>query len=117
MNIIILNCLIEGDNPYNNAFGIRIYKTKKVSELKQLIKNNQMPFFDNVAAKDLKVWKVDISYNPNEKLSILDNKTYAVIKEQLGGVEMHPILKIDTYFSDTPKEEHIHIIVERPPGK
>ncbi|CAJ0831719.1 17832_t:CDS:2 [Entrophospora sp. SA101] len=90
-------------------------QTKTVSELKQVIKNSQKPFFNNVAVKNLKLWKVDISFDePNEKLSVLRDKTCSVIKEQLRGMEMRPILKIDEYFSDIPEGKHIHIIVEHP---
>ncbi|CAH1768329.1 11467_t:CDS:2, partial [Entrophospora sp. SA101] len=102
-------------DPYDNAFDIEIDKTKTVSELKQVIKNSQKPFFNNVAVKNLKLWKVDISFDePNEKLSVLRDKTCSVIKEQLRGMEMRPILKIDEYFSDIPEGKHIHIIVEHP---
>nr|CAG8589745.1 13370_t:CDS:2 [Entrophospora candida] len=117
MNIITLNCLVEGDDPYIQSFNVEIDKTKTVGELKQVIKNEQEPFFDNVAARDLELWKVDISFDePNEKLSVLRDKTCAVIKEQLGGVNMHPILKIDMYFPDIPEKGHIHIIVGHPPA-
>ncbi|CAJ0648659.1 1818_t:CDS:2 [Entrophospora sp. SA101] len=105
----------KGEDPYDNAFDIEIDKTKTVSELKQVIKNSQKPFFNNVAVKNLKLWKVDISFDePNEKLSVLRDKTCSVIKEQLRGMEMRPILKIDEYFSDIPEGKHIHIIVEHP---
>jgi hypothetical protein len=39
---------------------LEIDTTKLVSFFKDIIKRNQKPFFDNVASKELKLWKVDI---------------------------------------------------------
>ncbi|PKK55649.1 hypothetical protein RhiirC2_858940 [Rhizophagus irregularis] len=115
MSIITLSCLVAGENPYENAFNVKVNKTEAVSELKDVIKENQKPFFDNVAPKELKLWKVDISLEEeNEKLTAVNTKINVNIKEELGGVELLPLSKISKHFPSQPADEHIHIIVQRP---
>ncbi|GBC45599.2 hypothetical protein GLOIN_2v1571020 [Rhizophagus irregularis DAOM 181602=DAOM 197198] len=88
MSIIILSCLVVGENPYDNAFNVKLNKTEAVSELRDAIKEK---IDDNVKAKDLMLWK-----------------------EELSGVELPPLLKISKHFTSQPADEHIHIIVQRP---
>ena len=88
MSIITLSCLVAGENPYDNAFNVKINKTEAVSELKDAIKEKLHPKFENVTANDIKLWKVDISFEePNEKLKLVDTKINVNIKEELGGVK------------------------------
>ena len=65
MSTITLSCLVVGENPNENAFAVEIDTTKLVSFFKDVIKENQKPFFDNIAPKELKLWKVDISQTKN----------------------------------------------------
>ena len=75
---------------------------------------NQKPFFDNVALKELKLWKVDIALKEeNEKLDLINTKINVSIKEELGGAELLPLSKICKHFPSQPADEHIHIIVQR----
>src|SRR4051794_28282679 len=115
MSTTTLSCLVAGENPYDNAFNIKVNKTETVSELKDAIKDNQKPFFDNVAPKELKLWKVDISLEEeNEKLKLVNEKINVNIKDELEGIELKPLSKISKHFSSQPADEHIHIIVQRP---
>ena len=67
--------------------------------LKDVIKENQKPFFDNVAPKELKLWKVDISLEEeNEKLKLVNEKINVNIKDELEGVELKPLSKISKHF-------------------
>src|SRR3954451_6335423 len=115
MSIITLSCLVAGENPYDNAFNVKVNKTEAVSELRDAIKENQKPFFDNIAPKELKLWKVDISFEEeNKKLELVNTKINVNIKEELGGVELLPLSKISKHFSSQPADKHIHIIVQHP---
>jgi 2C-methyl-D-erythritol 2,4-cyclodiphosphate synthase len=88
--------LVVGENPYENAFTIKFIKSEAVSELRKAIKEE---IDDNVKAKDLKLWKVDISLEEeNEKLDLVNTKINVNIKEELGGVELLPLSKISKYF-------------------
>ncbi|GET56065.1 hypothetical protein GLOIN_2v1769850 [Rhizophagus irregularis DAOM 181602=DAOM 197198] len=112
MSTITLSCLVVGENSYENAFNVKVNKTEAVSELKDAIKEK---IDDNVKAKDLKLWKVDISLEEeNEKLDLVNTKINVNIKEELGGVELLPLSKISKHFPSQPADEHIHIIVQRP---
>jgi len=57
MSTITLSCLVVGENPYENTFSVDIdtNKVKTIGYLKDAIKENQKPFFDNVAPKELKL--------------------------------------------------------------
>jgi hypothetical protein len=115
MSTITLSCLVAGENPYDNAFAVEIDTTKLVSFFKDVIKENQKPFFDNVAPKELKLWKVNISLEEeNEKLKLVNKKINVNIKDELEGIELKPLSKISKHFSSQPADEHIYIIVQRP---
>ncbi|GBB93553.1 hypothetical protein RclHR1_21950006 [Rhizophagus clarus] len=71
----------------------------RISKLKDAIKENQKPFFDNIAPKELKLWKVDISLKEeNKKLELVNTKINVNIKEDLGGEELPPLSKISKTF-------------------
>src|SRR2546430_15880202 len=74
MSTITLNCLVVGENPYENAFNIEINLTKAVNELKETIKEKKAPDFNNFAADKLKLWKEDISLLENGKLSAVNTE-------------------------------------------
>ena len=96
MSTITLSCLVVGENPYENAFNVKINKTEAVSELRKAIKEE---IDDNVKAKDLKLWKVDISLEEeNEKLKLVNEKINVNIKEELEGIELKPLSKISKHF-------------------
>ncbi|PKK60007.1 hypothetical protein RhiirC2_793980 [Rhizophagus irregularis] len=91
MSIITLSCLVER------------YQGK----------NTQA--FANIDAKDIKLWKVNIFLEEeNEKLTAVNTKINVNIKDELGGVELLPLLKISKHFTFQPADEHIHIIVQCP---
>jgi hypothetical protein len=48
---------VNGDGP-DHIFDIEITGNKKISALKELIKDKKKPIFDHVPADDLKIWKV-----------------------------------------------------------
>src|SRR5436305_5259472 len=115
MSIITLSCLVAGENPYDNAFNVKVNKTEAVSELRDAIKEKNTQAFANVDAKDIKLWKVDISLEePNEKLKLVNEKINVNIKDELEGEELKPLSKISKHFPSQPADEHIHIIVQRP---
>ncbi|PKC02486.1 hypothetical protein RhiirA5_425173 [Rhizophagus irregularis] len=58
---VATNYLVAGENPYENAFAVEIDTMKLVSFFKDVLKENQKPFFNNVASKELKLLKVNIS--------------------------------------------------------
>ncbi|GBB96955.1 hypothetical protein RclHR1_02880021 [Rhizophagus clarus] len=114
MSIITLSCLVAGEK-HSFPVDIDTNKVKTVGHLKDVIKENQKPFFDNVAPKVLKLWKVDISLEEeNEKLELVNTKINVNIKEDLGGEKLLPLSKISKHFPLQPVDEHIHIIVQRP---
>jgi hypothetical protein len=115
MSSITLSCLVVGENPYENAFAVEIDTTKLVSFFRDAIKEKKQNDFANVDADKLKLWKVDISLEEeNKKLELVNTKINVNIKDELGGVELLPLSKISKHFTSQPADEHIHIIVQRP---
>src|SRR5436305_7625711 len=117
MSTITLSCLVVGENPYENAFPVDIdtNKVKTISKFKDAIKEKLHPKFENVSPNDIKLWKVDIPLEEeNKKLELVNTKINVNIKDELGGVELLPLSKISKHFTSQPADEHIHIIVQRP---
>ncbi|CAG8537671.1 6216_t:CDS:2 [Dentiscutata erythropus] len=113
MDVIKLNCLVEGDDPYDDCFEVKINKKETVSALKKVIKDDKKPDFDNLSAGKLKLWKVDVSLLGSEKLDILVNKEYAVIEQKLEGTKLLAPNEVQDYFNEQPTKKYIHTIVER----
>uniref|UniRef100_U9UP52 Crinkler effector protein N-terminal domain-containing protein n=1 Tax=Rhizophagus irregularis (strain DAOM 181602 / DAOM 197198 / MUCL 43194) TaxID=747089 RepID=U9UP52_RHIID len=62
------------------------------------------PEFDNFATDKLKLWKVDISFEENKKLELVNTKINANIKEDLGSEELSPLSKISKHFTFQPAD-------------
>ncbi|CAG8727227.1 16943_t:CDS:2, partial [Racocetra fulgida] len=106
----------EGEDPLDDIFLVKINKNEHVDGLKHAVKARKQQKFAEVDPKELRLWKVDITLDkPNEKLEVLENQECAVIKERLKGMKLVPFKKIIEYFSEVPKENHLSIIIERPP--
>ncbi|RIA99584.1 hypothetical protein C1645_854100 [Glomus cerebriforme] len=115
MSTITLSCLVVSENPYENTFAVEIDTMKLVSFFRDAIKKKNTQVFVNVDVKDLKLWKVDISFEEkNKKLELVNTKINNIIKEHLSGEELSPFLKIRKHFPFQPADEHIYIIVQRP---
>ncbi|PKY57413.1 hypothetical protein RhiirA4_509890 [Rhizophagus irregularis] len=101
---ITLLCIVKG-NTLANAFPVHIDKNSLVGDLKDVIKAKKAPEFDNFPADKLKLWKVEIPDDHDDQLrnlSLHDNDELLATK------------KISKYFTASPPEEHIHVIVKSP---
>ena len=119
-NNITLACLVEKDDPYGNCFDVEINKMRAICVLKDLIKDKRKPRFDHLPANELRLWKVNVSLvksNENNKLEVLVKRETAVIKEKLEGEKLLALKDVQDYFGDQPHKNHIHIIIECPPGE
>ncbi|KAK3836703.1 MAG: hypothetical protein J3R72DRAFT_450327 [Linnemannia gamsii] len=105
---ITLFCILD-KTPHSQAFPITIPLKHTVGHLKNLIKAEQSPYFDDIAASTLDIWKVTIA-NVNEFSSVfemdkqmgnqlrLDNPRLG-----MGGLSLHE------------SDKHVYIVVRRPP--
>ncbi|KAG0221761.1 hypothetical protein BGW42_007326, partial [Actinomortierella wolfii] len=105
---LTLFCLVDGEAS-SNAFSVKVPLTDTVDDLKNLIKTALSPQFDDIAAKDLILWRVNhpvIAANKHNPilLSAIDSPT-----------ELDPTDDISDVFTETPPKKTIHIIVQRPP--
>jgi hypothetical protein len=121
-----LNCLVLGDDP-NNIFDIEIALTKDIDALKDLIKENKRPGFDAIAAKSLKLWDVScltpgLRSNSNDLiLWKVDFPVDDTLERSIGRFDkdkqpLSAATKLLKVFSKLPQEEHLHIVIQRPPA-
>ncbi|KAI1311546.1 hypothetical protein EDD11_003462, partial [Mortierella claussenii] len=105
-NTLTLFCVISGGLA-SNAFPVQISSDETVGVLKNAIKANQTPAFDNIDANDLVVWCVTIPVDEDADDEII---TAAKVnaKRLLKGTAT-----LSRAFNDL-KKDTIHIIIERP---
>ena len=95
---ITLFCLVKG-NTTANAFSVKISRDEPISELKEAIKEKNTQTFANDDAKDIKIWKVEITDD------LLSNLTQD---------ELIATRDIGDYWTEKPTKRHIHVLVEPP---
>jgi Crinkler effector protein N-terminal domain len=102
-----INCLLLGSDS-SEVFTVKIPKTENVSILKRLIKEEQSHSLNHVDASKLTVWKVSLPVD-----TIAPELTVDGVKasKQLRSVE-----KMSSIFGEDEVEEHVHILVQAPPG-
>ena len=101
-----LNCLIHGEVT-EKMFTVEVEKTKNVSILKKLIKEEKAPHFDHIAASDLDIWMVDLD---------LDELGAEPVHVNLDGYKKlsPPRRKLSSFFNLDIDDEHLHIIATAP---
>ncbi len=98
---ITLFCLVKG-NTTANAFSVKISRDEPISELKEAIKEKKQNDFAGVDADKLKLWKVEISGDHVDPLTLHDNDELLAIND------------IGDYWTEKPLKKHIHVLVEPP---
>ncbi|KAG0346460.1 hypothetical protein BG005_000734 [Podila minutissima] len=102
-NRLTLFCLADG-KAMSNAFSIKVPSIDTVADLKNLIKTEKSPEFDDVAADKLTLW--DVSFL--ESIFLKDLHTAR---------KLHPMEKICDVFKDPLAEKTVSIIVQRPSSR
>ena len=107
MSTFDLNCWILNED-YTSVFPIEIGCTKTVGNLKNAIKQDQRVAFQHVDPRNLDLWIVSVFIDTSLKQNV----------DKLG-LQNEPLLlpgtKLSKIFSDEPKDEHVHIVVQPPP--
>ena len=104
MSTLSINCLLLGSDS-SEVFEVEILKTKKVSSLKDLIKEKQSPRLNHVVASELTVWKVSLPVD-----TITPELTVEACKK------LQSPEKISSIFGDALVAKHVHILVQAPTG-
>jgi hypothetical protein len=100
--LLSLNCFVLGDN-LNKAFTVEIEKTKNVSILKKLIKEEKAFLLNHVDASDLDLWKVSIPAGDDADKRLRSIKNLQPLDAFLLLSEFPPV-----------EESHLHILVQAP---
>ncbi|GBB98781.1 hypothetical protein RclHR1_03320007 [Rhizophagus clarus] len=114
--LIMLFCLIKGEKP-EKAFKVFIKKDNDISDLKKVIKNEIPNDFADVDAKNLTLWKVNVS--TTDKLKFEKLKTYiscnSAVEEVLNGEKIEDATEeVEKVFNYPLGKKCIHIIIEPP---
>ncbi|KAF9274327.1 hypothetical protein BGZ88_003110, partial [Linnemannia elongata] len=104
---ISLSCLVDG-LPSARAFPIKVTLADTVGDLKDLIKTNQTPAFDDITPDQLTLWRVSIPDDDDSDLPVLLDSVPE--KKKLKATTR--LLKV---FNTELPDDTIHIIVQRPP--
>jgi hypothetical protein len=104
---LTLNCLMRGDH-LDRIFPVKIAPTETVGVLKDLIKEEQSPRLNHVAASELTVWKVSLPADTIAPELTVDDVEAC---EKLRSVK-----KISSIFGDALVDEHVQILVQAPTG-
>jgi len=124
---ITLWCLVKGDT---SLFKVETTPEHDIADLKALIQEERKNgVLGRVDATDLVLWKVctvrlrcnlwlmtwswKVNIDMNE--SFEDTLNLLELKDGIEGVQrLSPAKRLSNVFVDTPEEEHLHIVVERP---
>jgi hypothetical protein len=102
-----INCLLLGSDS-SEVFTVEILKTKNVSILKRLIKEQQSHRLSHVDASELTVWKVSLP---------ADTITPELTVDDVEACEkLRSVKKISSIFGDALGDEHVQILVQAPTG-
>ncbi|PKC02148.1 hypothetical protein RhiirA5_381184 [Rhizophagus irregularis] len=115
-SLIMLFCLIKGEKP-DKAFKVIINKDKDVSDLKKVIKDEIPNDFAGIDAKNLTLWKVNVSANDKSKFERLETfipYNSAVEEVLLGEKIENATEEVGKIFNYSLEKECIHIIIEPP---
>ncbi|PKY49858.1 hypothetical protein RhiirA4_423278 [Rhizophagus irregularis] len=115
-SLIMLFCLIKGEKP-DKAFKVLIKKDKDISDLKKVIKDEIPNDFAGIDAKNLTLWKVNVSANDKSKFERLETfipYNSAVEEVLLGKKIENATEEVGKIFNYSLEKECIHIIIEPP---
>ena len=102
-----INCLLLGSDS-SEVFTVEILKTKNVSILKRLIKEEQSHRLNHVDASELTVWKVSLPVD-----TIAPELTVDGVK---ASQKLRSVEKISSIFGEALVDEYVHLLVQAPPG-
>ena len=96
--------VLSGDPEFSNVFSVQVSLTDTVDNLKKAIRDQKqkLQVYD---ADQLTLWKVSILNEEN-----IGNFAFT-------GKPLSATTRLSKVFPDAPAEDHIHIVVQLPPGK
>ena len=108
MSTLSINCFLLGDDS-SKIFTVKILETENVSILTRLIKEVQPHRLNHVDPLELIAWK------PMMSLPV-DTITPELTVDDVEAQQLHPVKKISSIYGKALVDEHVHILVQAPPG-
>ena len=101
-----LFCYVLGEG-CNNTFAVNIKEDETIGDLREAIKEEKRPKFDDILADSLTLWKASVPYSLNlkkevEALNLVDDDS------------LQSLWILSDIFSSGLDGDHVHIIVDRP---
>jgi hypothetical protein len=118
MDDFSINCILKGQKGttvQQRVLPIEVPPSKTVGYLRELIKERKKVYFNNVDTDALNLWGVSIPLDDNADVALKE----LVFEEngEKGIRRLLPAKRLSSYFSDQPKEDHIHVVIEPPSGE
>ncbi|GJJ11203.1 hypothetical protein Clacol_005435 [Clathrus columnatus] len=116
INLKVTNNAVVNDEQYdevkelwkaNDVFIIQIPSSHSIAHLKDSIHDKLKPWFDNIPANELLLWKVSIALDDNFQQNI-DSHNFEKTEALL------PVKRLSGLFPQPPNPEHVHIVVRGP---
>ena len=95
----MLYCIVLGD-AIRNAFLVKVSRDLSVSDLRDIIKEKNKPYLDDVPANKLKLWKVDISMKDKSPDTKICAENEDIKKLLVDENELLPLQDVKDYFDD-----------------
>jgi hypothetical protein len=107
--ILTINCVVHGED---RPFSIEIESGELVGILGVKIKDS-IPIWNNIAAKDLDLWKISIHYSDELEAKL---KGIKLDSSEVDAKKMLPVFPLSRYFSDDNDlvEGNIHVLIQPP---
>jgi hypothetical protein len=110
-----LSSLVLGDDP-SHIFTIEIADSKDVSALKELIKDKKKPAFDHVPADTLNIFRVSFPVDDDLEATLNRFRRRPEHDRDNGFHHLSRSVKWLKGEFGGPIDEHLHVIVLRPPA-
>ena len=107
-SVLELNCLVHGDDT-SHLFPVKIEAKESIGNLKKEIWKEKKPIFDHIPADQLVLWKV--SFPDDDNLQQTLDTFSPIIRDAL----QRSSSRLSRVFPTPPEDEHLHILIQRPP--
>lgn len=111
------NCVLfpgsqSNHNLDESIFSVSLPSTKIVDDLKDAIKAKRAPWFDQLAACELMLYKVSIPTNNNNLATVLEGLPFGSPDNRVQ--KLSSLSSLSTEFQGGVAVGHLHIVVKRP---
>ena len=109
-SFLSVNCLLLGDDS-KKVFTVKVPKSDNVSVLKKMVKEENAPHLDHVAAKDLILYKVSLS-SADVDARLKEDNADLKANTTVTRIPLQPLEEMKDVFPEPLQKSHVHILFE-----